>query len=47
MVKLVGKTKSAQYAVCQKIPIGVAAGPQSSQEANGFRAATIAVGRHR
>src|SRR6267142_1754056 len=32
---------------CQKIPIRVAAAPQSSQEANGFRAATIAVGRHR
>src|SRR6266478_9078903 len=31
----------------QKIPIRVAAAPQSSQEANGFRAATIAVGRHR
>src|SRR6266446_2889210 len=27
---------------CQKIPIRVAAAPQSSQEANGFRAATIA-----
>jgi len=43
----VGRQESTDaISVTEKIPVRVAAGPQSSQEANGFRAATIAVGRH-